>query len=139
MLTHDSFTTWVQTLGHAWETGDAQAAGQLFADDVSYREDRFGEPMRGRDAVIAYWEDVPRTQADIRFGYRVLAVTGDTGIAHWWCSFKRISSGVPVKLDGVFVATFDAQGQCLTFEEWWQIEEPAAVHTEEPQITDSPR
>jgi ketosteroid isomerase-like protein len=126
-LDHQAFAAWVEALGRSWETGDAEAAGQLFAEDIAYREDRFSEPMRGRQAVIQYWEDVPRTQQNIRFGYRVIAVAAATGIAHWWCSFERIPSGVPVRLDGVFLATFDAQGQCSNFEEWWHIEEPALV------------
>ncbi len=126
-LDRDYFAAWVEKLGRSWEVGDADGAGQLFAGDISYRADRFSPPMQGREAVIAYWEEVPRTQKDIRFGYRVLAVTGDTGIAHWWCAFQRVPSGVPVRLDGIFIAQFDARGQCRAFEEWWQIEEPALV------------
>lgn len=126
-LDPQAFSAWIEALGRSWETGDAQAAGRLFAEDISYREDRFSEPMQGRQAVIQYWKDVLRTQKDIQFGYRMIGITGDTGIVHWWCSFERIPSGVPVRLDGVFVATFDEQSQCSNFEEWWQIEEPALV------------
>ncbi len=48
-----------------------------------------------------------------------LAFAEDLGIAHWWASFLRIPSGKRVHLDGVLAATFDAEGKCRLFREWW--------------------
>jgi len=42
------------------------------------------------------------------------------GVAHWWASFVRVSSGLQVKLNGILVVTLDAAGRCHTFREWWQ-------------------
>jgi ketosteroid isomerase-like protein len=119
----NTFAAWVAALGKAWETKDAAAAADLFAEDATYQEDSFAPPMRGRDAIRAYWADVPLTQEDIAFAFEVIAVSGDLGIAHWWCSLTRKPSGSPVRLDGVFVVSFDAQGRGQTFREWWQIQE----------------
>lgn len=121
-----SFDAWVSALGRAWETRDARAAAALFTEDASYQEDAFGEPMRGRDAILAYWSEVPTTQENIEFGYEVIIFSGDVGIAHWWASFRRIPSGAPVKLDGVFAATMGAQNRCRVFREWWQKQEDGA-------------
>ncbi len=118
-----SFDAWVAALGRAWETKDARAASALFAEDASYQEDAFGEPMHGRDTILAYWLEVPTTQEDIRFGHEMIVISGDVGVAHWWASFRRIPSGAPVRLDGVFAATMDAQGRCRIFREWWQKQE----------------
>ena len=118
-----TFAAWVAALGRAWEMKDAAAAAALFAEDASYQEDSFAAPMRGRDAIRAYWADVPLSQDDIVFAFQVITVSGDLGIAHWWCSLIRKPSGVPVKLDGVFVVTFDAHGLGQTFREWWQKQE----------------
>lgn len=127
MVTVESFTEWMDYLGRAWVEANPQNAGRLFTDDARYREDRFAAPMVGREAIIAYWEDVPRTQKDIEFGYRIIGVTPESGIAHWWASFTRIPTDVPVKLDGILIAYFDDSHHCHTFEEWWQIHEPESA------------
>jgi len=119
----NTFAGWVAALGRAWEAKDAGAAAALFAEDATYQEDSFAEPMHGRDQIRAYWAEVPLTQENIVFNYEVIAVTGDLGVAHWWTSLERKPSGVPVKLDGVFAVTMDAHGRGKTFREWWQKQE----------------
>src|SRR5688500_17861041 len=99
----------MHSLGRGWVNANAKAIGGLFTEDATYREDRFTEPMRGRDAIVAYWEEVPRSQRNIQFGYRVITVSPDSGIAHWWASFRRISNDPPVELDGIIIAHFDAE------------------------------
>jgi ketosteroid isomerase-like protein len=112
-----TFDRWLTAYGRAWETGDAQAAGDLFTEDAAYLETPFDEPMRGRAAVMAYWSDVPLTQSDIRFDYEILAVAGDRGIAHWRASFLR--AGARMELDGMLTAALDGQDRCCEFREWW--------------------
>ncbi len=122
-MTKEQLETWMAALGQAWEAGDAQAAVALFSADISYQEDPFAEPMCGREAVRAYWAEVPLTQRDIHFGFEVLAVTADGGIFHWWASFTRIATGTAVKLDGAQVVRFNAEGLCCYLREWWMREE----------------
>ncbi len=97
---------WIAALGRAWEAGDADAATALFRDDISYQEDPFAAPMVGREAVRAYWAEVPQMQRDIRFGFETLAVTDDGGVFHWWASFTRIASGATVRLDGAQIVNY---------------------------------
>lgn len=118
-----AFKSWLDAYGRAWETGDPQAAAALFTQEATYQETPFDAPMRGQDAIIAYWSDVPRTQADIHFGYDILATTADLGIAHWWATFVRVPSGVHVKLDGIFTVALDEDNRCRTFREWWHRQE----------------
>lgn len=122
-MNHDTFKSWLDAYGRAWETRDPQAAADLFTEDATYQETPFAEPMRGRSAILAYWSHVPRTQDHIRFGYEILAVTNDVGVAHWWASFVRIPSQVQVKLDGIFVVSLDAENRCKEFREWWHRQE----------------
>lgn len=119
----NTFAAWVAALGRAWETKDAGAAAALFAEDATYQEDTFAEPMRGRDQILAYWSEVPLTQDHIVLNYEVIAVDGQVGVAHWRTSLTRKPSGVPVKLDGVFAVTMDENGLGKTFREWWQKQE----------------
>jgi hypothetical protein len=41
------------------------------------------------------------------------------GIVNWWVSFDRVSNGVHVKLDGIFVLLFGSDRLCTALREWW--------------------
>lgn len=75
--------------------------------------------MRGRSAIRQSWSDAVGSQDQIGFGYEVLAVTGNLGIARWWASFTDTPSQVQVKLDGIFVVVMSADNRCTKFREWW--------------------
>ncbi len=98
---------------------DPDMAAGLCAENVLYYEDPFAEPLEGRTAVREIWEEVPKTQKDIRFTFDIMAVHGQMGIAHWSASYTKISSGKRVPLDGVFVVTLDEKGLCSEFRMWW--------------------
>ena len=76
--------------------------------------------MQGRSAISEYWSTVTADQRDIDFRYEVIAVNGGTGVAHWSAVFRLQSTGERVGLDGVFVLSFNATGQCTVLHEWWQ-------------------
>jgi len=113
------FEQWLAAYGHAWESRDAPAAAALYTEDGSYQVTPFVEPLRGRAAILEYWREVARTEEKIHFGFEILAVTPDLGMAHWWASFVRVSPGAPTRLDGIFVIALDASGFCSSLREWW--------------------
>jgi len=116
----ESVRAWLDGYGAAWEERDPEAVIRLFAEDTTYQETPFSQPMRGRDAIRQYWSRaVAAYQEQVRFGCEILAVSGLTAIAHWWASFVRISSKTRVSLDGVFLLTFDEAGLCRELREWW--------------------
>jgi hypothetical protein len=115
----DSLKSWLDAYGRAWETRNPEAAGALFTQDASYHETPYDEPMRGRSAIVEYWSHVPRTQDDVHFSHDIIALTGEVAIAHWSTSFLRIPSNAKVKLDGIFLLTFDEQNLCKSLREWW--------------------
>lgn len=98
---------------------NAEAAAALYADDGTYQVMPFEEPLRGPEAIFQHWSGVARTEKNIQFGYEILAVTSDHGIARWWASFVRVPPGLPTKLDGIFLITLDADGRCTSLREWW--------------------
>ncbi len=118
-MTPETFRSWLEAYKAAWEKRDPDAAAALFAEMAVYQETPYRDPMRGRAAIRAYWEHVPRTQDEVHFHFEVLAVTGDVGIARWWASFVKIPAGKRVHLDGVAVINFDGEGKCRLFREWW--------------------
>ena len=118
-MNHDTFQSWLDAYGRAWEAQDPEAAAALFTEDATYQEVPFDEPMRGRAAIAEYWSTNVQAQDDIKFGYEILATTEDKGIARWWTSFVDVPSKARVKLDGIFVVTLDTENRCTVFQEWW--------------------
>jgi uncharacterized protein (TIGR02246 family) len=118
-MNESAFTQWLDAYGRAWESRDARAAAELYADDGTYQVTPFLDPLRGRRAILDYWTEVARTEKEISFRYEVLAVTEQYGIARWQASFIRIPPGLATKLDGVFVISLNAQGKCSSLREWW--------------------
>ena len=110
---------WLDAYGRAWEVGDPEAVGSLFAEDARYQETPFTAPMRGRSAIMEYWSHIRRTQEKIHFNAKVLANTGNLAIIHWQASFTRLPSRLQVKLDGILQLSFDNAGLCKHLREWW--------------------
>ena len=119
--------SWLGAYGRAWENRDPPAVGELFTEDATYQETPFVEPMRGRAAICEYWANkVAASQEQIQFGFEILAVHENTGIAHWWTSFVRTRTKAQVKLDGVFLLSFAPDGRCLALREWWVRQEQSS-------------
>ena len=125
MIDDESFRSWLDAYGHAWEAQDPEGSAALYREDALYFETPFDEPMRGVAAVRDYAAEAAAAQKDVKFSADVLAVSGETGIARWRASFTRVPSGVQVELDGVFLVTFDDAGRCREFREWWHRRESA--------------
>ncbi len=123
-MDREGFARWLDSYGRAWEQGDPDAAVGLFSENAEYFENPFGEPMKGIEAIRKYWtEGAKESQTDVGFGYEILAVAGECGIAHWWASFHRLTSGKAVDLDGIAQVTFAPDGRCNEFREWWHRKE----------------
>src|SRR5216684_4077168 len=118
-MTREAFAAWLEKYGRAWEARDAKAAVELYAEDGTYQVTPFVAQMRGRAAIFEYWTKVAQTEEQIQFGYEILAVTPEQGIAQWWASFTIVPQGLRTKLDGIFVIALDGQGKCTQLQEWW--------------------
>ena len=118
-----SFESWLEKYGNAWRSRNPQAAADLFTDEGTYQVTPFIEPMRGRAAIFEYWSHVAETERDIQFGYEVLALTPDAGLARWWASFLIVPQRLRTKLDGIFLISLDVNGRCRSLKEWWHKEQ----------------
>jgi uncharacterized protein (TIGR02246 family) len=118
-----TFKSWLEAYGKSWRNRDPQAAAELFTEDGTYQVTPFVEPLRGRQAIFEYWSHVAETQRDIQFGYEILAVTEEAGIARWWASFLIVPQGLQTQLDGIFLIALDAHGRCQSLREWWHKEQ----------------
>ncbi len=134
-MDQETFKTWLDAYGRAWETRDARAAADLFAEDSTYRLSPFEEPMRGRSAVFEYWSNATRSQEQIRFGCEVLSVNEKVGVARWRVSFIRVPSKTRVELDGIFIVALDKDGRAKAFREWWHRRESSPDQPERKNRT----
>ncbi len=119
MMELATFKSWMDAYGRAWESRDPQAAADLFTEEGTYQVTPFLEPIRGRQGIFEYWSQVAQTEKDIQFGYEVLSLTPEMGIARWWASFVRVPPGLQTKLDGIFLICLDADCRCKSLREWW--------------------
>jgi hypothetical protein len=120
-LTQAKLEGWLTSYGNAWKTRDPDLATTIFAPDATYHEMPFDAPKAGRAGIREYWAGVTADQRDVQFESTVVAVNGNTGVAHWSAKFKLASNGAAVALDGVFVLEFDANGLCTSLREWWHV------------------
>jgi len=103
----------------AWERRDTQGVMSLFVEGAEYREDPFGEPLRGERAIRNYWADAARSQRDIKVSYELLSAYGGVGIVRWQAAFVRVPSGQKVELEGIAHFKLNRDGKCTQFLEWW--------------------
>jgi SnoaL-like domain len=123
-MKEESFNSWLEAYGRAWQTRDAHAAAALYTETATYQVTPFDEPIRGKLAILEYWQGVVSTEQDIEFGFEVLAVTESAGIARWWASFMRVPPALPTKLDGIFLIEMNDAGLCTSLREWWVKQQP---------------
>lgn len=109
-------TDWIAAYADAWRRADTDAAATLFADHASYWWGPF-ERIDGRDAIVARWASQVDERQHLRFDYGVLAIEGDTTIAHWHALVDQDDDCV--ELNGIMCVTLDADGTCREFREWW--------------------
>ena len=81
-MDHAAFQSWLDRYIDAWRLLDPLAIGDLFSPDVRYAFDPFEEAVVGRAAVVAAWLADPDEPGSWEADYEVLAIDGDTYVAH---------------------------------------------------------
>ncbi|WP_158531593.1 MULTISPECIES: nuclear transport factor 2 family protein [unclassified Meiothermus] len=122
-MTREGVQAWLSFLGQAWEEADAERAAALFDPQVSYQENPFNPPIQGFEAVRRYWRENLATQRAVKFEGWVLAVDGEVAVVNWRVGFVRVPGDEYVRLDGVSVGHFGAEGKPVLWREWWHREE----------------
>ena len=81
-MDHASFKDWLDRYVDAWRLNDPLAIGDLFSPEVRYAYDPFEEAVVGRPAIVASWLTDPDEDGSWTADYEVLAIDGDTYVAH---------------------------------------------------------
>jgi len=112
-------TEFLEKYKKAWETRDADLAASLFTRDARYKENPFGEPIIGREAIHDYWAAATARQDDILFRVTNSLHSGYVLIAEWNCAFRDRFTSQRRELAGMFFADFYGN-QVRAFREYWQ-------------------
>jgi hypothetical protein len=127
------FTAWLHRYVDAWRLNDPIAIGDLFSPDVRYAFGPFDEAVVGRLAVVAAWLDDPDDPESWQADYEVLAVDGETFVAHGRTRYLTDDrSAVDREFANVFVCRFDADGRCREFTEYYMRRRPEPGDDEPP-------
>ncbi len=108
----------VERYGRAWETFDGDAWTDLFSDDVEYRDDPFGVPMVGRNAVRAYLNQAAASQEQVVFTAERHWLVESTILVAWHASYVQRSDRARVRLAG-FMTLETRDGQIARLREWY--------------------
>jgi hypothetical protein len=123
-----AFDSWLKRYADAWRLNDPAAIGDLFSPDVRYAFDPFGEAVVGRAAVIAAWLADPDEPGSWEADYEVLAVDGDTYVAHGRTRYLTDDrSAIDREFANIFVCRFDDDGRCREFTEYYNRRRPEAI------------
>lgn len=110
------FQTWIDRYERAWRSAGTASLRELFAADVRYSCEPYGEPITGLESLAQWWDD-NRDGPDEVFTLRsaIVAVEGDTGVAR-----VEVAYGDPIiqEYRDLWVVRTDADGRCVAFEEW---------------------
>jgi hypothetical protein len=108
----EAFTAWLTGMGDAWERGSAAELAALFTVGATYAPDPFADVVRGRRAILSWFESAVAGWQGSTFAAQVLGAGDTYGVAHW-----RVA-GADRAIDGVWVVALDPRGRCESLREW---------------------
>jgi len=127
-MDHTTFKAWLDRYVDAWRLNDPTAIADLFSPDVRYAYDPFGEAVVGRAALVDSWLADPDADGSWTADYEVLAIDGDTCVAHGRTLYLTDDrSSVDREFANVFVCRFDTDGRCREFTEWFMRRRPEVI------------
>ncbi len=118
-LTHGDGQDILATIKRGWESRDVDLIVSLFSEEAEYREDPFEDPLRGANAIRAYWNEAVASQAHIEFDPERTWVSGRTILTSWHVAFTRRSNAERVRMRGFMTLEVDDEGRVWRFREWW--------------------
>jgi len=112
----DRFERWLDAYFLAWISNEPNDVAALFTEDATYSVGPFAEPWAGRAEIVRRW--ISGAQQDVEYAYEILAVEGDTGIAHWNVKAGTGGGSARGEWDGILLITFSSDGRCREHREW---------------------
>jgi ketosteroid isomerase-like protein len=108
----------MDTYGRAWETHDPELVLSVFAEDATYRENPFSEPMAGHAAIRHYWEQATGPHRDVQFHWDALGASCGLHFVEWSCTFTRSDVQGRIELRGIMLIELRGE-RIFRFREYW--------------------
>ena len=122
----DRLDEWLIKLKNIWVDKNPEGLKELFPDKFMYFETPFEKPHTTKKDLINLWQDVPKSQDNTKFSYKIISFSHNLGIVHWNASFVRKGRNIKAYLDGIFQIQLDNDGLCTEFKQWWITKEITA-------------
>jgi ketosteroid isomerase-like protein len=110
---------WLDRYVAAWMSYDAEAIGDLFAEDVTYRYQPWADPVVGREAVVADWLANKDEPGSWDAHYDAWAVEDDLASAIGESRYTNPDGSFRTLYYNHFALRFDGHGQCVEFVEYY--------------------
>lgn len=110
---------WVEAYERAWRAGDADAAAELYSEDVVFRSHPFREAAHGRDEVRSYTAKAFASERErvVRMGEPLAAGAG--AAVEYWTTY--VEDGAPQTLAGCVLMSFDEEGLVTRSRDYWHV------------------
>jgi hypothetical protein len=117
------FSSWLGAYGDCWEAGLSDGLEPLLVVGATFQPTPFEPLLRGRRAIVAWFDSQLSRGQRPSFVAQVLGVGETYGVAHF-----RVSSADRA-LDGVMVVALDDRGRCTSLRQWWHEGEGPVIST----------
>lgn len=97
----------IDTFGNGWSRAKIDVLMSVFAADAVFIETPFSSPLRGRDAVLSYWKDVPYHQTEIAFTSGEIYAAGPWFSTEFRLVFRRRRTGEWIDARGAIFCETD--------------------------------
>jgi ketosteroid isomerase-like protein len=107
---------WLAGYEAAWRAPGTDGLARLFADDATYLQSPYEQPIAGLAAIQVMWEDEREGPDEIfTLATDILAVNGTTAVVR-----AEVCYGRPPRQEyrDLWVIRLAADGRCTWFEEW---------------------
>jgi uncharacterized protein (TIGR02246 family) len=120
-MNRETVQAWLDKYIEAWRTYDASKIGNLFSEDALYLYSPFdeNEPVRGREAIVANWQEARDDPNSWEANYAPIAVEGNVGVAQGRTRYFGKDGALEREYDNIFVLNFNDAGKCVRFTEWF--------------------
>jgi hypothetical protein len=113
---------WLDRYVAAWRSYDRAEIEALFTADAMYYPEPYSEALRGPAAIADAWLESRDPDGSWRAEYRAMpGCGGDRGVGSGTSSYLR-DGAVDRVYHNVFVLTFDDDGRCREYREWYMLE-----------------
>jgi uncharacterized protein (TIGR02246 family) len=113
-MTHDAVQRWLDAYIAAWREYDSEAIADLFAENATYAYQPWATAIKGREAIVAAWLSEQDEPGSWEAEYRPILVDGDSAVVVGDTSYVKGRD-----FANLFLLTFDGDGRCSTFIEWY--------------------